>query len=91
MYKLIPRYRPYRPPVPLVKAHFTVPRNDEERKKKLDKKKNKKNYFRKLVGLRRMGTAGSRLRGQVIVNVRTCNAISYFEKRLGRITWTPVS
>ena len=60
MFKLIPRHRPYRPPVPLVKAHFTVPRkNDSQRKKKLKKKKNKKSYFKQLVGLRRMGTAGS--------------------------------
>ena len=28
MYKLVPKYRPYSPPVPLVRSHFTVSRKD---------------------------------------------------------------
>jgi hypothetical protein len=57
MFKLIPRHRPYVPPVPLKKVHFTVPRKyrDEE----LNKKKNKKGAFKKLIGLRRMGASGT--------------------------------
>lgn len=57
MYKLVPKYRPYSPPVPLVRSHFTVSRKDSDEKVK--KKKNKKSYLKKLIGLRRMGTAES--------------------------------
>merc|ERR1712117_87246 len=57
MYKLVPKYRPYSPPVPLVRSHFTVSR--EDRDEKVNKKKNKKTYLKKLIGLRRMGTAES--------------------------------